>query len=126
MHIDYRPARRRRLSMTSLIDIIFLLLLFFMLSSTFTRFGEVEFGNTARGGAGGPAPDVLIVLEEENWTINGIASDPAGAARVLAGFAKKGATSALILPREGASTQTLVEAVGRVRRIDGFTVSIAR
>ena len=28
--------------MTSLIDVIFLLLLFFMLSSTFSRFAEVE------------------------------------------------------------------------------------
>ena len=49
-----RLRRRRRLSMTSLIDVIFLLLLFFMLSSTFTRFAELEL---AAGGTGGsPMP----------------------------------------------------------------------
>ena len=35
--------------MTSLIDVIFLLLLFFMLSSTFSRFSEVELAATGRG-----------------------------------------------------------------------------
>jgi biopolymer transport protein ExbD len=35
--------------MTSLIDVIFLLLLFFMLSSTFSRFGEVELTAAAGG-----------------------------------------------------------------------------
>ncbi|WP_367714863.1 biopolymer transporter ExbD [Nitratireductor sp. GISD-1A_MAKvit] len=40
--------RRKPLSLTSLIDVIFLLLLFFMLSSTFTRFASVEIS----GGAG--------------------------------------------------------------------------
>jgi len=47
-------ARRRvrRLSMTSLIDVIFLLLLFFMLSSTFSRFAEVEL---VAGGTDAPA-----------------------------------------------------------------------
>lgn len=33
--------RRRRVSLTALIDVIFLLLLFFMLSSTFARHGEL-------------------------------------------------------------------------------------
>jgi biopolymer transport protein ExbD len=37
--------------MTSLIDVIFLLLLFFMLSSTFSRFAEVELQAAAAGGS---------------------------------------------------------------------------
>lgn len=41
--------RRRKLSMTSLIDVIFLLLLFFMLTSTFSKFSEVDL---SAGGAG--------------------------------------------------------------------------
>lgn len=42
--------RRRKLSMTSLIDVIFLLLLFFMLTSTFSKFSEVELSVGAAGG----------------------------------------------------------------------------
>nr|WP_277425164.1 biopolymer transporter ExbD [Pseudohalocynthiibacter aestuariivivens] len=45
-----RRKERRKLSMTSLIDVIFLLLLFFMLSSTFSKFAELEL-SAASGGA---------------------------------------------------------------------------
>ncbi|WP_366140754.1 biopolymer transporter ExbD [uncultured Ruegeria sp.] len=37
------------MSMTPLIDVIFLLLLFFMLSSTFSRFSEIELSSAATG-----------------------------------------------------------------------------
>ncbi|SLN46379.1 Biopolymer transport protein ExbD/TolR [Falsiruegeria litorea R37] len=42
MALETAKRRRKRLSMTSLIDVIFLLLLFFMLTSTFSRYSEVE------------------------------------------------------------------------------------
>jgi len=68
-----RRMRRRTVSMTSLIDVIFLLLLFFMLSSTFTRFGGVEM----RVGGAGPAADragerLFLRLEEERLSLNGV------------------------------------------------------
>jgi len=53
--------QRRRLSMTSLIDVIFLLLLFFMLSSTFSKFAEVEV-QAASGGAPGSGDQALAFL----------------------------------------------------------------
>lgn len=67
-----RQTRRRRLSMTSLIDVIFLLLLFFMLSSTFSRFAEVEL-SAARAGTA-DARDVersFLQLGEETLRVNG-------------------------------------------------------
>ncbi|WP_080456320.1 biopolymer transporter ExbD [Roseovarius sp. A-2] len=58
--------------MTSLIDVIFLLLLFFMLSSTFSRFGEVELSTASAGSAG--SSDVersFLQLGEETLRVNG-------------------------------------------------------
>ena len=58
--------------MTSLIDVIFLLLLFFMLSSTFARFSEVEL--SAGGGGGDGRSDVkrsFLQLGEETLRVNG-------------------------------------------------------
>ena len=58
--------------MTSLIDVIFLLLLFFMLSSTFSKFSEVEL--TAAGAAGGPSsglPPLFLRLSPEALSLNG-------------------------------------------------------
>lgn len=63
--------RRRRLSMTSLIDVIFLLLLFFMLSSTFTRFGEVEFVSGGTGGTATGERPVFVTLAAASLRLNG-------------------------------------------------------
>ena len=49
-----RARQRRRASITSLIDVIFLLLLFFMLASTFSKYSEIELASLP-GGA--PAED---------------------------------------------------------------------
>lgn len=65
--------RRRRLSMTSLIDVIFLLLLFFMLSSTFTRFAEVELAS-ARSGSTASSSDrpVFLSFAADALRVNGV------------------------------------------------------
>jgi biopolymer transport protein ExbD len=48
--IAARRKRRRTLSITSLIDVIFLLLLFFMLASTFQKFSELDIGAVSDAG----------------------------------------------------------------------------
>ena len=60
--------------MTALIDVVFLLLLFFMLTSTFSTFGEIELTQAAGGGA---APETLperafVQLGVERLTLNGL------------------------------------------------------
>lgn len=60
--------------MTSLIDVIFLLLLFFMLTSTFTRFGEVpllQAGRSADAEVPVDAVRVFVRLSPEGATLNG-------------------------------------------------------
>ncbi|THH35150.1 biopolymer transporter ExbD [Aliishimia ponticola] len=58
--------------MTSLIDVIFLLLLFFMLTSTFSNFAEVELA-AAGSGAAQPsdAPPLFLQLGAEDLRLNG-------------------------------------------------------
>ena len=45
-----RVQQRRRASITSLIDVIFLLLLFFMLASTFSKFSEIDIAVASAAG----------------------------------------------------------------------------
>lgn len=62
---------RRKLSMTSLIDVIFLLLLFFMLTSTFTRFAEVELTAAGAGGtASADTPPLFLKLAQDGLQLN--------------------------------------------------------
>ncbi|MCT4557124.1 MAG: biopolymer transporter ExbD [Pelagimonas sp.] len=66
-----KRQNRRRLSMTSLIDVIFLLLLFFMLTSTFTRFSEVELTAAGAGRAAlSGKPPLFLKLGETDMTLN--------------------------------------------------------
>jgi biopolymer transport protein ExbD len=58
--------------MTSLIDVIFLLLLFFMLSSTFSRFSDVEMALSAPGGgAAGLDGSAFLRLGADEVDLNG-------------------------------------------------------
>lgn len=66
-----RHRRRRKLSMTSLIDVIFLLLLFFMLSSTFSRFAEVELASAGTGQGASSGKPVFVSLAADSLRLNG-------------------------------------------------------
>ncbi len=126
MRIEIAQRRRRPLSLTSLIDVIFLLLLFFMLSSTFTRFASVDVaGGRATAGAG-ERPDVLIRLEDETWSVNGQPFQPEAATTELERLKATGAETAVILVRGNVTSQALVAAVERIRRQTGLTLSVAR
>lgn len=127
MRIDLPRPARRRLSLTSLIDVIFLLLLFFMLSSTFTRFAAVELA--APGGAGGTAarPDIFATLDAEGLVVNGErVGDDVALQAMIERLVASGATRALLVPREGATTQALVTALERLRSGDRLSVVVAR
>lgn len=104
---------RRRLSLTSLIDVIFLLLMFFMLASTFAR--EVEF-DLALAGAGADAPDrppLFLQLGPEALTLNGepVALDGLTAALGTA----EGDTPVLVALAEGVQSQRLVDVLAVLR-----------
>lgn len=59
--------------MTSLIDVIFLLLLFFMLTSTFSKYGEIELSNATSGDASSDTPQdrAFVQLGAERLVLNG-------------------------------------------------------
>ncbi|MEJ8474372.1 ExbD/TolR family protein [Roseibium algae] len=127
MRIDLPQARSRKLSLTSLIDVIFLLLLFFMLTSTFTKFGEVEIAPPGGNGkSSGKGPDIIISLVPDGLRINGQQATLDTAEAILAGFAQKGAKSVLILPKEKATAQDLVSAMETIRRVEGLSLTVAK
>lgn len=126
MRIDTTLRRRRPLSLTSLIDVIFLLLLFFMLSSTFTRFGEVTItGGRATASAGKP-PDIIIRLTGDGWSVNGLPFQEEGAIAELERLQQSGAQTAVIMVRGAVDSQQLVSAVEKIGRESGLSLSVTR
>ena len=127
MRIDMPVARRRPLSLTPLIDVIFLLLLFFMLSSTFVRFAQVEItGGTASSTATGQTPDILIRIDGDAWQVNGASVDAGAAVAELKRLQEQGAARAVLLVRGDVSSQDLVTALERIRRETTLSLTVAR
>lgn len=126
MRIEATQRRRRPLSLTSLIDVIFLLLLFFMLSSTFTRFGEVAITGGKASAAAGDPPDVLIRLTDQDWSINGRAFEKAAAIAELDRLHEAGAKTAVLVVRGAVNSQKLVSAVETIGRETGLALSVTR
>jgi biopolymer transport protein ExbD len=117
-----RDARRRRLSLTSLIDVIFLLLLFFMLSSTFTRFGDLPF--LAAAGAAAPAeagpPALLRVLPDRVLLNLAEVALPA----LPEALAALDAPLVLVVPAEGVTAQRLVDVLAAVQAVPGVSLRL--
>jgi biopolymer transport protein ExbD len=106
--------------MTPLIDVIFLLLLFFMLSSTFSTFGEIELNQTATGVAapGTSFERAFVQLGAVRLALNGapVTLDEM-TARIEAG-------QVLVSLDADASAQRLVDLLVRLRGREGLTVTV--
>ena len=109
-----RGPLRRPVALTSLIDVVFLLLLFFMLSSTFLKPREVTL-SAAGSGAGtgnGTAPPLFLRLGPGELLVNGqpVALEAAAAAvRALSGPAP---APVLVSLTDGVTAQRLADLLG--------------
>ena len=114
--------RRRRLPLTPLIDVIFLLLLFFMLSSTFTRNGEIALRAAAPGAPAADRPPDLLRLTPDRAELNGRAVQLDALAEAVA--ARPAPRRVAISPAGGASSQRLVDALAALRRVPDAEITV--
>jgi biopolymer transport protein ExbD len=116
---------RRRLSMTSLIDVIFLLLLFFMLSSTFTRFAEVELASAGAGGGSPADRPVFVTLAADSLRLNGteaMLDELPASLDALRGGA--GPMTVLVATRDGVTAQRLTDLLATLRGLPDLSVTV--
>ncbi|MBO6867115.1 MAG: biopolymer transporter ExbD [Thalassococcus sp.] len=120
-----RRRLRRRLSMTSLIDVIFLLLLFFMLSSTFSRFAEVELAASGSGQASQPITPAFLSLKPESLSLNGVVTDIQGIGPALAAFrSEEEELTLLISLKTGVTAQRLTDVLATLRPLPSLRVMV--
>ncbi len=124
-----KTRRRRKLSMTSLIDVIFLLLLFFMLTSTFTRFAEVELAAAGSGAAASDARPLFLQLAPESLRLNGteltLEELPAKLTETRGEAAEEAAPQPLIVALRGEVTsQRLTDLLVALRGVSGFRATV--
>lgn len=110
--------RRSRIGMTALIDVVFILLMFFMLTSSFNRWKAVDFRSPVAVESQAEVPAQLVVLGVDG-TLRLVASDveiaPAGP--VKAGLFDAG-QPVVILPEAKAPVQSIITQLERLKGLD--------
>ncbi|KPP92928.1 biopolymer transporter ExbD [Erythrobacter sp. HL-111] len=121
-----RRRRRRSLSITSLIDVIFLLLLFFMLASTFRQFAELEIGGVTAAAPGAVAVEITpmrLVVEPASVTLDGAAMTDGELIGYLAGPTDAPRRVNLHLA-DGVNAQRLTDVLTLIEPVSGLEVNM--
>ena len=112
--------------MTSLIDVIFLLLLFFMLSSTFSKFAEVELSAANSGGS--TSSDVkrsFLQLGEETLSVNGQDVVLEALSETFAEISPEAeSVPVLVSLRDDVTAQRLTDVLVILRGIDRLNINV--
>jgi len=122
MRLKPHLSRRRVLSLTPLIDVVFLLLVFFMLASTFVRFSTVKIETAGAGGGQVDQTKLALIHISKDGAIR-INGEPALHNQLPAGLAlliADGKTNAVVVVRDEAQVSDLVSGLLQVRAA-GFT-----
>ncbi|AUQ56371.1 putative biopolymer transport protein (plasmid) [Phaeobacter inhibens] len=113
------PRAKKRLSLAPMIDVVFLLLVFFMLASQFGRDRVVPL---ATGGAGSTyqGPPRLVLVTAEGLRLNGVPVEAETLAEQLTALTRKTSDAIILQPDASASLQQLMDAAGLLSGA-GFT-----
>lgn len=68
---DARRRRRSLISLTPLIDVVFILLIFFMLASSFSTDQAIQLAMPAAGSTEGALPGSLVRVKRDGLDLNG-------------------------------------------------------
>ena len=128
-------APRRRLALTPLIDVVFLLLMFFMLTSSFDKFTTINLnlgGHTASATVAKKLTNILVrIHDKDKLDVNG---EPVNnknlSAMVLALVVAKKLQPedirVLLQPRTKSKSQAVVDAVFALKKIKIHNIVIVR
>ena len=109
-----RPMRLRRMALTPMIDVVFLLLIFFMLAARFGQEGTIEI---SAGGQGTvyDGPPRLVEVYPEAVRLNGVPVSADQLITSLAELTKDSDDIVVLRIREGADVQRLVDVIQQLK-----------
>jgi len=128
MKLPQAQRTSARISLTPLIDVVFLLLVFFMLASTFLKFNYLSL---TAGGKGAVAPslgETVIVRVQPGGALD-VNGEPVSAKALparLDAWTDRGAKRAVLRVVTGAQTGDLVRALEQARRSRLESLAVVR
>lgn len=128
MRLNEPRRKRATIGLTPLIDVVFLLLIFFMLASTFLKFSALPISGARAGGATGNLREIAIIQVRgaDEIRINGRSVALAGVPGEVGDLIGKGVTRAVVQPAETATVQDLVDVLELVKRSELKSVVVVR
>lgn len=117
MRLETEPSRSQGPGLTPIIDVVFLLLMFFMLASTFSRFAHVDIALAGRV-ALAPTQDatsILLSVRPDGLFVNGSAVRQDELAAALRRAATGGRARVLVRPAAEATAEAIVGAIEQTR-----------
>jgi biopolymer transport protein ExbD len=119
------PVRRRAIiSLTPLIDVVFILLIFFMLASSFMDWRILSLGVARAGGTGGMTGALLVEVRKDGLRLSGrTLSNDELISTLSSRFKKDPAQRVLIKPEDGVPLQDAVNLIDRIAAAGGRDVS---
>lgn len=128
MQLSEWQRRKSTIGLTPLIDVVFLLLIFFMLASTFLKFTAVPVSGARGGGTSGNLSEIALIQLRDAGAIRVNNAEVAidGLRGHIAGLVAKGVTRAVLQPTEGAKVQDLVKVLELTRKTDLKSVVVVR
>ena len=118
MQLNPSSNKKLKLSLTPLIDVVFLLLIFFMLASTFTRFSAVPLSAKASKGQVDTTTKFILVRVNKHGEIevNGETVEKDDLADQINKLADDEKTKLVIKPLQGSSVQHLVFTIEHAKK----------
>ncbi len=117
------PVRSRRgVNITPLIDVIFLLVLFFLLASVFSRIGAIDV-SARLPGAATPVPGTIVLLRVAPGGTLDLNGQPVDRDALEERIGDPQTQQVFLMPRPGANMQDYVGVLDELQRA-GYTVRL--
>jgi len=128
MFIQASLPRKRRLSMTPLIDVVFILLLFFMLASSFIEWREIDLSMAGESAVtSSDEPPVVIQLSQDDFLFRGESMSLAQLLEYVASeLASQADLQIVVQPQANVPLQKMVMLLDQLRVLGAKQVSLLR
>ncbi|MBL4756084.1 MAG: biopolymer transporter ExbD [Rhizobiales bacterium] len=128
MFEDVFAVQRRKMSLTPLIDVVFILLLFFMVATSFSQHRDVSIALAGTGAASTPLTRsfvIVTVLDGTTASVNGIATTIESITLAIDAAARDAEeTVVLVRTQGGTSMQDLLSVIEAARRANVHAVAL--
>jgi biopolymer transport protein ExbD len=125
MSFRFAPARsRRRPSLTPMIDVVFLLLVFFMLAARFGQEGALDLRIASTGTDAWQGPPRLVQIDTGTLRLNGRTYQQDALFQALTGLTETQDDLILIEPGEDVDLQRLLDVMAALREAEFTSLAL--